>query len=131
MSCHQGKCTGADKCKKKIKCYCICKNRKADVSCDKIREEQISVIACDESCVTKNNLVLLDNQRKLKELEEFEAEKDRKELKEYELKFGKKKPKERKKRYVEAKKDNINWIIGSASFSIVLVAFLIYSLFPI
>lgn len=93
-----------------------------------MKAEKISVITCDDSCLNKKNLQILDNQRKIKELEETEAEKDRKELKEYELKFGKKKPKERKQRYVEARKDNYNLIIGLASFSIALVAFLIYSL---
>lgn len=74
---------------------------------------------------------MLENQRKIKELDEIEAEKNRKELKEYELKFGKKKPKERKQRYVEAKKNKFNWITIFASISIVLAAFLIYSFFSI
>lgn len=129
MNCHAGKCTGAEKCKKKVKCYCICKNKKTEISCDKIKTEGISVVACDESCFTKKNLKILDDQRKIEDLEEIEAEKDRKELKEYELKFGRKKPKERKQRLVEAQEKNYNRIIGLASFSIVLIAFLIYSFF--
>lgn len=132
MNCHHGKCSGANECKKKVKCYCICKNKKADVCCDKIRAEKISFIACDESCVTKKNLILVNNQRRITELDKIEAEKNRKELEEFELKFGKKKQKERKLRVVEAEKNNINWIIAlAATFSIVLVAVLVHSFLPI
>lgn len=126
MICHAGKCSGADECKKKVKCYCICRNKRTDISCDKIKAEEISVVACDESCLTKKNLKILDNQRKIKELQKIEAEKDRKELKEYELKFGRKKTKERKQRYVEDRKKNYDWILGLASFSIALVAFIFF-----
>lgn len=128
--CHPGTCQGAENCKKKVKLMCPCKNRKADMTCDKVRGENITTLDCNEECQEKKRLIEEENQRKLEQQRKLEEEKNRRELEEYEKKFGPKKYRERKQRYVEEKSSNIKMkvLISSAVVLVIsIVSFIIFA----
>lgn len=101
------------------------------MSCDKIREDNISFADCDSTCEERKRQIEEENQKKIQKQLELEEEKNRRELEEYEKKFGPKKYKERKQRHVEEEKSNKSLIIIALSafiaaiFAIVLYFFVI------
>lgn len=125
-TCHAGECSEAESCKKKVRLVCKCKIRKIDSTCDKVKAENLTTIACDEQCEAKKRLAEEEKQLELQRQAAIEAEKNRRELEEFEKKIGKKKYKERKQRVVEEKKDNTNVIIAIASVSVIIVGVVLY-----
>lgn len=101
--CHSGPCKNGESCRKKLKVYCECKNRKIETTCDKIRSG--FVLNCDETCISRQNELKRITEQLERTKREQEEEKNRSELEEFEKKFGKKKHKERKTHNVE-EKDN-------------------------
>lgn len=96
-----------------------------EITCDKVRAEKITSIACDETCESKRRIAEEEKENMLKEKLRAEAEKNQRELEEFEKKFGKKKYKERKRKVVEEEKDNKKLIIISA-LSVLLISMAIY-----
>lgn len=128
--CHPGACQGAENCRKKVKLMCACKTRKIDLTCDKIRAENITLLECNGECEEKKRLIEEENQRKIQKQRLLEEEKNRKELEEYEKKFGPKKYKERKQRHVEEKSSNLKMkiLVSSAVFlTISVVSYFIFT----
>lgn len=103
---------------------CSCKTRKADLTCDKVRAENITILECNSECEEKRKQIEEENQRKILKQKQLEEEKNRKELEEYEKKFGPKKYKERKQRHVEEKKSNLKLkvVVSAGVFLIISVA---------
>lgn len=125
-NCHPGECNQQD-CRKKVKLPCVCKNRKVEYSCDKIRIDNIIVADCDETCEEKKRLLEAENKKAIEMQLKMEEEKNRRELEEYQKKFGPKKFKERKRRTVEEEKSNKSLIlIISLSIIICIVSAILY-----
>lgn len=119
-NCHPGPCPNPEQCKKKVKVACICKVRKVDVSCEKLRQGPFT-LDCDETCQLK-----MDERKKaeVKLAEErmaAEEEQKRIEMEEFQKKYGTKKPKERKQRQTSVE-ENRNWLRISGIAAIVLIA---------
>ncbi|XP_031617999.1 NF-X1-type zinc finger protein NFXL1 isoform X1 [Contarinia nasturtii] len=97
--CHSGKCLNEESCRKKLKVYCECKNRKVETTCDKLRSGFI--LGCDDTCRSRQEETkrVAEQQERIKRQQE--EEKNRIELEEFEKKFGKKKYKERKAQIIE------------------------------
>ncbi|XP_063701227.1 NF-X1-type zinc finger protein NFXL1-like [Culicoides brevitarsis] len=118
--CHEGECPNADSCKKKKKMYCKCKNRKADISCEKIRAG--FKLKCDESCDEKRKLE--SKERELEELREKEKKEleFQKELESYKKIFEKKQHKKKAKNVVEEEKKTFD------TKMIILIIFIILTI---
>lgn len=127
--CHPGECKGAENCRKKVKLMCSCKTRKLDLTCDKVRAENITVLECNGECMEKKRLIEEENQRKILKQQQIEEEKNRRELEEYEKKFGPKKYKERKQRYVEEEKSNVKMKVLISSTAFIALSIAIYFIF--
>lgn len=97
--CHSGRCQNEESCRKKLKVYCDCKNRKIETTCDKIRSG--FVLNCDETCISRQEELKRITEQQERARREQEEEKNRLELEEFEKKFGKKKHKERKIQVIE------------------------------
>lgn len=127
-SCHSGPCKNEESCRKKLKVYCDCKNRKIETTCDKLRAG--FSIACDETCEVREKELkrVADENQRIKR--EQEAERNRLELEEFEKKFAKKKYKERKAQVVADTNDSrlLKWI-GGAVGAAVLSIFIFYQIF--
>lgn len=108
---------------------CSCKTRKLDMTCDKVRAENITILECNEECEEKRKQIEEENQRKLLKQRQLEEEKNRKELEEYEKKFGPKKYKEKKQRYVEEKKSNLKLKIAVSSATFLIISIISYFIF--
>lgn len=122
--CHSGKCPSPDSCRKKLKVYCDCKNRKVETTCDKIRAG--FVLGCDEACTERQKEAKKIADEASRAKLEQELEKNRQEVEEFEKKFGKKKYKERKRAVVEQdNKKQYVWI-GAAVGAIALAVFVYY-----
>lgn len=125
--CHSGRCQNEESCRKKLKVYCECKNRKVETTCDKIRAG--FTLTCEETCVSRQNELKLIAEQQERSRKEREEEKNRRELEEFEKKFGKKKYKERKSHVIEenGKSHIIKWCILAAAI-VVLAIFTYYLL---
>lgn len=124
-NCHPGDCNAND-CKKKVKLACACKNRRVEISCDKMRAEKITVADCDSTCEEKKRLLEEENRKRIQKQLEIEEERNRKELEEFEKRNAPKKYKERKQRYVEEEKSNLSLKICIASIVLVILAVGVY-----
>lgn len=124
--CHSGKCLNEELCRKKVKVYCDCKNRKIETSCDKIRAG--FVLSCDEACISRQNELkrIADEQERVKR--EQQEEKNRQELEEFEKKFGKKKHKERKQQIIEEKDNSHIYKWAGIGIGVAVLAAFIYFL---
>lgn len=122
--CHSGPCTNAESCRKKLKIYCECKNRKVETSCDKLRSG--FELKCDENCVAKlaEAKKVADDAVRVKQ--EQEAERNRIELEEFEKKFGKKKHKERKRPVIVEADNSHIWKLILAAVIVAILAIIIY-----
>lgn len=98
-TCHSGICRNEELCRKKLKVYCECKNRKVETTCEKIRAG--FRLICDDTCIARQNELKLIAEQQERIKRELEAEKNRQELEEFEKKFGKRKQKDRKPQIVE------------------------------
>lgn len=105
-NCHPGPCPHPELCKKKVKVMCLCKLRKVDISCEKLR--QGFELSCDDTCKSKLEARQLVEEELRKERAAAEEERDRIEMEEYQKKYGQKKPKERRQRQTDVKEDR-NW----------------------
>lgn len=114
-----------ESCRKKLKVYCDCKNRKIDTSCDKIRAG--FVLSCDETCVNRQNELKRITEQQERVKREQEEEKNRIELEEFEKKFAKKKYKERKTQIIEEK--NNSYIFKWIGFAIAAATIAIFTYF--
>lgn len=124
--CHSGPCKNEESCRKKLKVYCDCKNRKIETSCDKIRSG--FVLNCDETCIHRQSELkrTIELQERIKR--EQEDEKNRIEREEFEKKFAKKKYKERKTQIIEEKNNSaiLKWL--GLAVAIATLAIFIYFL---
>lgn len=104
-----------------MKVYCVCKNRKVEITCDKVRAG--FTLMCDETCISRQNELksIAEQQERLRK--EREEEKNRRELVEFEKKFGKKKYKERKSHIVEDADNShiIKWSALAAGVTILAI----------
>lgn len=119
--CHSGVCQNEESCRKKLKVYCECKNRKIETTCDKIRAG--FTLICDETCVSRQNELKSIAEQQERERKEREEEKNRRELVEFEKKFGKKKYKERKSHMVKDTGNShiLKWCILAAAVAILAI----------
>jgi NF-X1-type zinc finger protein NFXL1 len=106
----------------------LCKTRKIELTCDKIRRDGLKIAPCNEECEEKRCLIEEENRKKIQRELEIEAEKNRKELEEYEKKFGPKKFKERKKRFVEDEQNNFGSKAAILAFIILSLGVILYLL---
>lgn len=125
LNCHPGECN-ANECKKKVKLSCACKNRRVEISCDKIRSDKITVADCDSTCEEKKRILEEENRKKIQKQLEIEEERNRKELEEFEKRNAPKKFKERKKRFVEEEENNFTMKLVIAAVIVVILAMLAY-----
>lgn len=98
-----------------------------EITCDIIRAENLTIVACDDQCQAKKKTAEEEKKLEIARKQELEAEKNKRELEIYEKKFGKKAYKEfRKQKIVEEEKDNSTLIISLVSVSVVIVAVALY-----
>lgn len=118
--CHKGPCPGSANCKKKVRIYCKCKQRKIDFSCDILQSEKIISIPCDSTCEIKKQLEQEEIIKEKRRLEEIENVRNQKEIEMFEKKFGPKKFKERKLKSFDTEPKTNNYKI--VAISIVFLA---------
>lgn len=106
-NCHVGVCPNPEQCKKKVKVLCGCKMRKAEVSCEKLRQGKF-VLPCDDTCKVKAEEREKVEEAIRKDKAAAEEEQKRIEMEEFERKYGTKKPKERKQRQTSVE-ERRNW----------------------
>lgn len=90
-----------------MKVSCECKARKAEVSCEKLRQATF-ILPCDETCKTKAVEREQSDEAKRKERAAAEEEQNRIEMEEFQRKYGTRKPKERKQRQMNVEEGR-NW----------------------
>lgn len=125
--CHSGRCQNEESCRKKLKVYCECKNRKIEITCDKIRAG--FVLSCDETCISRQEELKRIVEQQERARREQEEQKNRLEVEEFEKKFGKKKYKERKTQIVEEKDNSKLFKWAGLVIGVAVLAGFIYSLF--
>lgn len=106
-NCHVGVCPNPEQCKKKVKVLCGCKMRKAEVSCEKLRQGKF-VLPCDDTCKVKAEEREKVEEAIRKDKAAAEEEQKRIEMEEFERKYGTKKPKERRQRQTSVEEGR-NW----------------------
>ncbi|XP_054277093.1 NF-X1-type zinc finger protein NFXL1-like [Macrosteles quadrilineatus] len=116
LTCHDGPCTDAELCRRKVKVTCPCRRIKREVQCATVRAGQ-AVIECDQVCQEKE---VQELQKRLKEEEEKRLQEElrnKEELEKFEKKMSGKK-KHREKKIVDEKPEVSllarHWLVVSA-----------------
>lgn len=113
-------------CTKKVRTTCKCKTRKAETTCDQLRNG--FQLVCDNACALKAEQIRLMAEEAAQRQREVEEERNRLEMLEFEKKFGKRKPKERKQQVAKIESGmNVKYMwIGAGLIALSIAVIFMY-----